>query len=135
MKRYFTVQVMAEFAAAHHIRGYEGDCARPHGHNYKVEVFARASELGPIGIAVDFKDLKRQLKALIDRYDHQDLNTIPPFDDINPTAETLARHFFEELAAALAQNVPTQQLVLERVTIWETDRCAVSYGAQYGSNP
>lgn len=126
--RVFTVKVRAEFAAAHHIRGYDGECARPHGHNFKVEVEAISPGLNQIGIALDFKDLKKMVKALIERFDHQDLNTVAPFTDINPTAETLSQYFFEELERQIAANPLTATLTLKTVTIWENDRSAASYG-------
>jgi 6-pyruvoyltetrahydropterin/6-carboxytetrahydropterin synthase len=124
----FSVKVRAEFAAAHHIRGYDGECARPHGHNFKVEVEATSPGLNQIGIALDFKDLKKMVKVLIDRFDHQDLNTVAPFTDINPTAETLSQFFFEELERQIATNPATATLTLKSVTIWENDRSAAAYG-------
>jgi 6-pyruvoyltetrahydropterin/6-carboxytetrahydropterin synthase len=126
--RVFSVKVRAEFSAAHHIRGYDGDCSRPHGHNFKVEVEASCPGLNDIGIALDFKDLKKMVKSLIERFDHQDLNTVPPFTDVNPTAETLARFFFEDLERQVATNPATSTLTLKSVTIWENDRSAASYG-------
>jgi 6-pyruvoyltetrahydropterin/6-carboxytetrahydropterin synthase len=122
------VKVCVEFAAAHHIRGYDGECARPHGHNFKVEVEATVERLNSIGIALDFKDLKRMAKALIERFDHQDLNTVPPFTDVNPTAETLAHYFFEELERQVAATPALSAMTLRRVTIWENDRSAATYG-------
>lgn len=122
------VRVCVEFSAAHHIRGYDGDCARPHGHNFKVEVEATVAALNSIGIALDFKDLKKMTKSLVDRFDHQDLNTIAPFNEINPTAETLARYFYDELAQQIASNPATRMLTLQRVSIWENERSAATYG-------
>lgn len=126
--RCWGVKVCVEFSAAHHIRGYNGDCSRPHGHNFKVEVEASVATLNQIGIALDFKDLKRMTKALVDRFDHQDLNTIAPFTDINPTAETLAQYFFEELEQSIAADPATANLTLKRVAVWENDRSAATYG-------
>lgn len=127
-EKIFSVRVRAEFAAAHHIRGYEGECARVHGHNFKVEVEARAPGLNKIGICFDFKDLKKMLKILIERFDHQDLNTVAPFTDINPTAETLCQFFYGELEREMAANPATANLTLQSVTIWENDRSAATYG-------
>lgn len=127
-ERFYTVRVIVEFAAAHHIRGYDGECARPHGHNWKIEVEAASPTVGPIGIAVDFKVLKAMVKALVDRYDHQDLNTIEPFNTLNPTAETLAQVFFTELESGVARSKPLEALKLRRVTVWENDRSAASFG-------
>ncbi len=122
------VRVCLEFCAAHHIRGYDGDCSRPHGHNFKVEVEATVPTLNKIGIALDFKDLKKMTKTLIDRFDHQDLNTIEPFTDVNPTAETLAQYFFEELERQVIANPATSNMTLKRISVWENDRSAATYG-------
>ncbi|MEW6055712.1 MAG: 6-carboxytetrahydropterin synthase QueD [Bdellovibrionota bacterium] len=127
-ERMFGVKVRVEFSAAHHIRGYDGDCARPHGHNFKVEVEALTPALNPIGIALDFKDLKKLIHQIVDRFDHQDLNTIPPFTDVNPTAETLSQHFYEELERGIRSHPATQNLLLKSVTVWENDRSAASFG-------
>jgi len=126
--RVYSVRVFVEFAAAHHIRGYDGECARPHGHNWKIEVEASTPSVNSIGIAVDFKVLKAMLKSLIERYDHQDLNLISPFDKLNPTAETMACFFFEELERSIARSKPLDSLALKRVTVWENDRSAASFG-------
>ena len=126
--RCFSVRVLVEFAAAHHIRGYDGECSRPHGHNWKVEVEAATAQLNSIGISVDFKVLKSMVKTLIDRFDHQDINTIMPFIEINPTAETLSHFFFEELERQVQHSKPLAALEVRRVTVWENDRCAASFG-------
>ncbi len=127
-KKLFSVRVLVEFSAAHHIRGYDGECARPHGHNWKIEVEASTAQLNQIGIAVDFKVLKAMVKKLVDRYDHQDLNTIEPFNDLNPTAETMAQVFFSELESGIQKSKPMDSLELRRVTVWENDRCCASFG-------
>lgn len=129
-ERRFGVKVCVEFSAAHHIRGYDGECARPHGHNFRVEVEATTRSLNNIGIALDFKDLKGMVKAMVERFDHQDLNTVAPFTDINPTAETLAVHFFETLEKRLSASPSTRELALKRVTIWENERSAASFGME-----
>ena len=122
------VKVCVEFSAAHHIRGYDGECARPHGHNFKVEVKAVVPSLNRIGLAMDFKDLKRMTKALVERFDHQDLNTVAPFTDVNPTAETLAHYFFEELDRQIKADSSLAELRLTEVVIWENERSAATYG-------
>ena len=69
----YELRVEVEFSAAHHLEGYPGDCARPHGHNFLLEVFARTRSLDSIGIAMDFKTLKSAVKELAASWDHQDL--------------------------------------------------------------
>ncbi len=130
MERFFSVKVQVEFSAAHHINGYDGECSRPHGHNFKVEVEARTKKLSNIGIAFDFKDLKKLTKQLVDRFDHQDLNTVEPFTKMNPTAETLSQYFFEELESKASRIPELVNIQLRKVTVWENDRSAASYGVE-----
>jgi 6-pyruvoyltetrahydropterin/6-carboxytetrahydropterin synthase len=119
----YELRIKVDFAAAHHLEGYPGDCARPHGHNWIVEVFARSSQLDSIGLAMDFRTLKNAAKDLIGGWDHQDLNRLPDFQDINPSAEQLARLSFERLSGA----VDNAHTWIDRVTIWENDRCSATY--------
>jgi len=97
----YTISVQAHYDAAHLLRDHEGKCARMHGHRYVVEVALQAKEVGSKGMAYDFGDLKGHLRELAKRFDHQNLNEIPPFDEIESTAENQARFFFEEMKSRL----------------------------------
>jgi 6-pyruvoyltetrahydropterin/6-carboxytetrahydropterin synthase len=119
----YELRVKVDFPAAHHLEGYPGDCARPHGHNWILEVFARSEQLDPIGMAADFRDLKKAAKEVVAVWDHQDLNLLPDFQDINPSAEQIARVAFEKLSILLNN----EKTWIDRVTIWENDRCSASY--------
>ncbi len=123
-EKLFKTQVAMEFSAAHHIQGYDGDCARPHGHNFKVEVHVLSPVLNSIGIAVDFKTIKKYLKQVVDKLDHQDLNALDFFRNINPTAETIAQVIFNELE----DNFKRESLQLSKVVVWESTNSAASYG-------
>lgn len=127
-EKVFKINVRLEFSAAHHIRGYDGECARPHGHNFIVEAKAETAVLDSLGIAIDFKIFKKFLKELIGKLDHQDLNLIPPFDRINPTAESLAKFLYEELTLRTADSADCKNLSLHSVTVWENQSSAASYG-------
>lgn len=122
MSRY-TLKVVTSFAAAHTLRDYPGDCRRMHGHNWKVEVEVTASELDELGMGVDFKTIKREAKAQADLLDHRYLNEIEPFDTLNPTAENLARWFFEGMAG----RIDNDRVRVAAVTLWETDTASVRY--------
>ena len=119
----FELRVKVEFPAAHHLEGYPGDCARPHGHNWGLEVFARSTQLDSIGLAIDFKNLKGAARELVAPWDHQDLNTLSDFKTINPSAEQIARMSYERLSKAI-NNAHTW---IEKVTIWENERSSASY--------
>lgn len=129
----FKIRVRLEFSAAHHIPGYEGDCARPHGHNFKVDVEAIASKLNTIGIAVDFRDLKACLKSVLSRFDHQNLNDLPPFNDVNPTAEVIARVLFEEITSQIGSQPALNAIRIQEVTVWETDTSCASFGYDHAT--
>ncbi|NPB09754.1 MAG: 6-carboxytetrahydropterin synthase QueD [Thermodesulfobacteria bacterium] len=119
----FELTIRDEFAAAHYLRNYPGACERPHGHNWKVEVCVRGEKLNEIGILMDFKDLKKHLKEVLEDLDHRDLNLHPAFQDQNPSSENIARYIFLKLKERLA-NYPVE---LVRVTVCETERSCASY--------
>ena len=118
----YIVKKSLSFSAAHALRDYEGPCARVHGHNYRVEVEVWGAEVAANQLLVDFYDLDARLQPLVDRLDHQLINEIPPFTEVNPTAEALAAWFFHELARNWPEKAP---YTLKGVHIWETeDSCA-----------
>lgn len=97
----YTISVQAHYDSAHLLRDYVGKCARLHGHRYVVQVVLQAPEVGKSGMVFDFGDLKRHLRELTERFDHHNLNDLPPFTEIESTAENQARYFFDELTRRL----------------------------------
>src|SRR5512143_4044638 len=91
------------FSAAHQIRFHGGKCERLHGHNWRVRVHVRASELNRIGMVIDFADLQRLVAEVGARFGHRNGNEVPPFDEVNTTAELLARFFYVEVGRRLAE--------------------------------
>ncbi len=121
----FEITVEDTFAAGHALRGYRGKCENVHGHNYKVRV-TLAGERLENGLLFDFKDLKGVLNEIIDRLDHMFLNDVEPFRELNPSAENMAKYFYDETAARLRQ--ATQGRVkVKQVRIWETDTTTATY--------
>ena len=119
----YRVGVRAEFSAAHYHEGAGDGCRRVHGHNYRVEAVISAPELER-GMVVDFEDIRRRLKGVLTGWDHRILNEVKDFADAEPTTEVISRRLF----ARLADDLPVRA-VLRRVTVWETDHCWASYGA------
>lgn len=119
----YTLRVLTEFASAHTLRDYPGACARMHGHNWKVETEVVATQLDDVGMGVDFKQIKQAANEIGDRLDHRYLNELQPFDEVNPTAENIAAHFYQELASRLN----SEHIKVSSVTLWETDRACVKY--------
>ena len=120
----FSLCIKGHFDAAHHLRGYEGKCANNHGHRWEYEVRVSGNTVNDLGILIDFVQLKDIFKSVIDdKLDHQDLNTITPFDQINPTAENLAKWIFLELKLKLS----IFSVQLTEVTVWESEKACASY--------
>ena len=122
----YTLRVLTEFAAAHSLRGYSGSCSRLHGHNWKLEVEVRSGTLDDIGMAVDFREIKRIARGVTDELDHRYLNELEPFTEVNPTAENIAAHCYREIGRRL--NGPG--LAVSAVTVWENDRACVRYAEE-----
>jgi 6-pyruvoyltetrahydropterin/6-carboxytetrahydropterin synthase len=122
----YEVTVEDSFAAGHYLRNYRGKCENPHGHNYKVRVTLHGKELDKAGLLVDFKDLKEVMKQVIDRLDHQMLNEIEPFVSLNPSAENIAKYFYDQ-ASARVKSVTDGRAGVKDVTIWETDTTTARY--------
>lgn len=123
----FEVSVEQTFAAGHSLREYKGKCENVHGHNYRVCVTVAGAELNGIGLIVDFVDLKRQVRAIVDRLDHQFINDLEPFTVINPSAENLAKYLYDELAKTFAGDNGKAPVRIAEVKIWETDTSTATY--------
>ncbi len=119
----FEVCVEHTFAAGHALRGYKGKCENVHGHNYRIHVTVQGEELDSIGLLVDFVDVKRLLHTTSEYLDHRFINDLPPFDVINPSAENIAKYFYDGINAGLAAE---RGVRLSEVKVWETD---VTYAA------
>jgi len=116
MAEVFEVYVKTHFSAAHSLRGYAGDCARVHGHNWMVEVFVRSAELVELGIGIDFRDVRTAVEEVLAELDHRDLNDLPLFTEQNPTSENIARFIYKELSRRLN----TGKIQVSRVKVSET---------------
>jgi 6-pyruvoyltetrahydropterin/6-carboxytetrahydropterin synthase len=112
------------FAAAHAIRGHTRGCQNLHGHNYRVRVHLQAEELDPLGMVMDFADLKIIVQEIVGPFDHAVINDIPPFGERNTTAELLSQYVFEEVARRLAEQARVR---VSRVEVWENDTSCALY--------
>lgn len=94
----------------------------PHGHNYTLDVTVQ----GPIdertGMVIDLGELKRLVtEAVVERFDHADLNADPLFRDRVPTTENIALVVWDILAAKLGRDR------LASVRVWEDPTLYVDY--------
>ena len=120
----FEVMIERNFSSAHQLRGYRGKCENLHGHNYKIEIYARGRELNHIGLLVDFVELKQAADELVTYLDHKNLNDLEPFvTEQNPSAENVARFCLEKLAAKLNDN----RVQIYKVRCFETPTSVATY--------
>jgi 6-pyruvoyltetrahydropterin/6-carboxytetrahydropterin synthase len=124
MSGMFEVMIERNFSSAHQLRGYKGKCENLHGHNYKIEIFARGRELDHIGLLVDFGELKSAADDIVQYLDHRNINELPPFDaELNPSAENLARYILERVAA----QVGDERVQVYKVRCYETPTSVATY--------
>ena len=92
-------------------------CRRLHGHGFEVELSVRG-ELDPQrGWVLDYGELSRAARTVLDPLDHAFLNAIPGLE--NPTSELLAVWIWERMQPLIPG--------LCRVTIFETCQSRCEY--------
>ena len=110
--------IILTFDAAHHLPEYDGDCSRIHGHTWKIIVEFDYEQVNKIGIATDFKLLKKKIKGLLP--DHQYLNSFYG-DGFRPTCENLCEKFFHEITGNYALWWPEGNVQLYSVKLYESE--------------
>lgn len=121
----YEVRVEADFAAAHFLTHYNGKCERLHGHNYRVRIWARGTELDDGGMLIDFGILKGLLRDICARLDHQNLNDFSVFAG-DPSAERIAKYIFDELEGSLSAQGQDRS-ILYAVEVYETPTSMARY--------
>jgi len=129
-----------EFCAGHRLLGYDGNCARLHGHNYVVDVAVKGVALNSLGMLMDFGDLKSLVRTWIDIWDHHTVlhpkdelrkvlagHEVPMRDvddprELNPTAENMAKGLYECIRIGLPVFVE-----MDFVRVFETPDCCAEY--------
>jgi 6-pyruvoyltetrahydropterin/6-carboxytetrahydropterin synthase len=120
----WTVRCHATFEAAHHLVDYVGGPEPAHGHSWKIEVALGVDRLGGYDLSVDFVPTEDFVKSLAARLNDRDLNTVPPFDRRNPSAENVALWVADEIRKA---GILKEGVRLEEITVWEGPRNSVTY--------
>ena len=119
----YKLNVISHFSSAHKLEGYDGQCKNLHGHNWKVRVAVQCEKTDKIGLAIDFGVIKNYLKEIIDKLDHQYLNNLEFFKDMNPTSENIAKLIYEEFS----KKINDDNCRTSEVEIWESEKSSVIY--------
>jgi 6-pyruvoyltetrahydropterin/6-carboxytetrahydropterin synthase len=123
MAGHFEVMIERNFSSAHQLRGYRGKCENLHGHNYRIEIYARGRELDNIGLLIDFVELKSAADEVVQYLDHQNINELPPFDELQPSAENLAKYILDRLNTRISD----ARVQIFRVRCFETPTSVATF--------
>jgi 6-pyruvoyltetrahydropterin/6-carboxytetrahydropterin synthase len=118
----YRLMVTGRFAAAHSLRNFKGRCEALHGHNWNVEVVVQGEKLDQADLLMDFGELKKLMNQALDKLDHCHLNEVPPFDQVNPSSELIAKHLYERISQGLPAHV-----AMHSVSAWESDDSRATY--------
>jgi 6-pyruvoyltetrahydropterin/6-carboxytetrahydropterin synthase len=105
-------------------RATYGKCNNPHGHghNYALEVTVSGRVDGRTGMVCNLADLDKVVQEqVLERFDHENLNTLRHFDSIVPTTENLCVVIYDILRRAF------RAAHLEKVRLEETLMNAFEY--------
>ncbi len=83
----------------------------------------KCKELDEIGIGIDFRDIKRAVKDVIQDLDHAHLNDLPAFKEVNPSSENIAKLIYHELCRKLNSD----SVQVSRVKASETPGTGATY--------
>jgi 6-pyruvoyltetrahydropterin/6-carboxytetrahydropterin synthase len=122
----FEFTVEATFSSGHYLRNYQGKCENPHGHNYRVLITLFGNDLDETGLLLDFKLLKQVLRPVVNYLDHQMINDLEPFTILNPSAENLAKYFFDQTNLQLF-DMTAGRVQVKQSTVYETNTSTASY--------
>ena len=119
----YELKVITDFAAAHKLRNFRGECEKLHGHNWRIEVVLSGDRLNEAGLLIDFKDVKTAANNILEDLDHSYLNDLPQFKNENPSSENIAAYLYKRLSGELNNS----DLKVTKVTAWESDFACASY--------
>jgi len=132
MKAYLTRRYL--FSASHRLHSADmpehwnretyGKCNNPygHGHNYQVEVTVSGAVDPSTGMVCNLVDLDNFVHAeILERFDRQNLNTLPEFKQLVPTTENLCIRIYEILQRGF------RRAHLEKVRMEETMMNSFAY--------
>ena len=135
-----------EIDVGHRVFNHKSKCRNIHGHRYKVQVGVDDKVIdtkgsSDEGMVIDFSDLKQCMMDNIDAvFDHSFIMSVedpfaPIFIDLKkqgqkinfvhfvPTAENLAKYFYEILKIALEE----KKIKIHHVTLYETPTSTATY--------
>lgn len=132
----YSICVRDHFMIAHSFSGETfGPAQALHGATYVVDAEFFRGQLDADGVVIDIARATEVLKAILGRYNLQNLDAVPAFTEINTTTEYLAGHITEALAGAIGNGdlgESARTLDRLRVTLNESHVASASYEMTLG---
>ena len=119
----YRLSVHDGFAAAHRLTGSGGKCESLHGHNFRVTLEVTGDQLDGSGMLMDFGDLKKTLRTVLEELDHSDLNEHRVLSVSGPSSENIARFIWRAVNDMLDRN----NVKVAAVTVNESDTASARY--------
>lgn len=126
----YEITVERTFCAAHAIL-IRGEREPLHGHNWLIKATIAGDTLDQDGLVCDFHAVDRVLAEITEPFINRNLNDVPPFNDVNPSAEHVARHIAIELAARLKHKLAPGGWV-RAVSVTEAPGCCATFRMEKG---
>lgn len=136
-----TISRTEYFEAAHLLPNYDGPCGNLHGHSYKFTATVSGPQKPPFGMVMDYKDLKKAMKAVMPDHMYLHFKGNEISEDIvkvldkyglkyitfseATSAENMSPYIAEMLQDYIINELGITDVVVENVEIYETvnSRC------------
>ena len=118
----YEVEVEISFPASHQVNLAGGMLEPLHEHAWRVRAEFQGQKLDPAGLLVDFTIVKQLLEQIADKLRGRDLTQVAALAGENPSAENVARYFYEQLKGRFG---PAVRLIA--VAVQEAPGCWASY--------
>jgi len=115
----YEIKVKSNFSSAHSLKNYRGKCERLHGHNWNIEAVFAYKSLGRDGLAIDFREARSMLSAVLEKLDHSHLNSLKILKGMNPTSENIAKFIYGSIKKRCAG--------IRSVSVWENENSCATY--------
>ena len=123
----FELKVKTRFAGAHQLTMVGQKCENLHGHNWHVEVCVTGEKLNSAGVLVDFGDIKKAVRQVVDgELDHKFLNELEIFKDVQPTSERIAVYIAQRVQSLISKGID-KDVRVSKVMAWESDDACATY--------
>ena len=74
-------------------------CKQIHGHTYHLTLFFEGEPNPHLGWIIDFADIKKTMRPILEQLDHKNLNEVPGLE--NPTCELITRWLWQQVKPLL----------------------------------